>query len=408
MDRQAADYLRTPRAIRDQCGKLYALAKAGKTPHFSVDTTKLAEAAALVLQVTRAAYPDLNVPYHSRWRHFDAPRLAALQTALAKLPDDERARRGIELVIVSVLLDAGAGMAWRYLDPYSKAQSSKSEGLAMASFDMFLAGAFSATKNDPYRVDAAALAALSPRTIGSGLQVTGTNPLVGVEGRTTLLRQLGLAVVSTPTVFASNGGSPRLGGLYDYLLTQTNQHGELPAAALLAGVLTGLGSIWPSRTSMAGVNLGDVWPHSSLPAANLGRGLVPFHKLSQWLTYSLVESFEMAGKKVVGLDDLTGLPEYRNGGLFIDMGVLTPKDQDAANKAHQPSDEFIVEWRALTVALLDEVASLVRVELGKTAEELPLACVLQGGTWTAGRQLAAAKRADGGPPLQIISDGTVF
>ena len=57
---------------------------------------------------------------------------------------------------------------------------------------------------------------------------------------------------------------------------------------------------------------------------------------------------------------------------------------------------------------LDEVADLVRQQLGKTAEEMPLACVLQGGTWTAGRQLAAEKRADGGPPIQLISDGTVF
>ncbi len=70
-------------------------------------------------------------------------------------------------------------------------------------------------------------------------------------------------------------------------------------------------------------------------------------------------------------------------------------------------DEFIVEWRALTVALLDELAPLVRAELGLQAHQLPLACVLEGGTWAAGRLLAQRLRG-GLPPFQIASDGTVF
>jgi hypothetical protein len=46
--------------------------------------------------------------------------------------------------------------------------------------------------------------------------------------------------------------------------------------------------------------------------------------------------------------------------------------------------------------------------LGKTAAEMPLARILEGGTWAAGRRIAKEKRADGGPPLIIASDGTVF
>jgi hypothetical protein len=68
----------------------------------------------------------------------------------------------------------------------------------------------------------------------------------------------------------------------------------------------------------------------------------------------------------------------------------------------------VVEWRALTVALLDEVAALIRTRLGRSREELPLAKVLEGGTWAAGRRIAREKRVDGGPPLAIVSDGTVF
>ena len=137
-------------------------------------------------------------------------------------------------------------------------------------------------------------------------------------------------------------------------------------------------------------------------------GWVPFHKLSQWMSYSLLEPLQWAGVTVTGLDALTGLPEYRNGGLLIDGGVIKPRDPRLLAKTWKPQDEFIIEWRALTVVLLDELAVLVRARLGKTAEELPLACILEGGTWAAGREIAQELRADGAPPLRIESDGTIF
>jgi hypothetical protein len=134
---------------------------------------------------------------------------------------------------------------------------------------------------------------------------------------------------------------------------------------------------------------------------------MPFHKLSQWLTYSLLEPFEWAGVQVEGVDALTGLPEYRNGGLFLDTGVLRLRDPAWAERTWNVSDELVVEWRALTVALLDELAPLVRARLGVDAEQMPLACLLEGGTWAAGRAIAARLR-DGRPPLTVVSDGTVF
>ena len=152
--------------------------------------------------------------------------------------------------------------------------------------------------------------------------------------------------------------------------------------------------------------MGDVWPYAPLEGS--GESLVPFHKLSQWLTYSLIEPIEASGVKIADVGGLTGLPEYRNGGLFLDAGVIVPKASDALAKEYAPGDEFIVEWRALTVALLDAVAPLVCQRLGKTEAEFPLAKVLEGGTWAAGRKIAAEKREGGGPPLRIVSDGTVF
>jgi hypothetical protein len=132
------------------------------------------------------------------------------------------------------------------------------------------------------------------------------------------------------------------------------------------------------------------------------------HKLSQWLAYSLLEPLEKAGLRVVDVGALTGLAEYRNGGLFVDLGVLVPRDPAAFTRIHQVSDAFVVGWRSLTVALLDEVAPVIAERLGSSVEELPLARVLEGGTWAAGRVMARRLRSDGGPPFRISSDGTVF
>jgi hypothetical protein len=110
---------------------------------------------------------------------------------------------------------------------------------------------------------------------------------------------------------------------------------------------------------------------------------------------------------VDGLDALTGLPEYRNGGLLLDTGALRLHDPAWGTTEWTVADELVVEWRALTVALLDELAPLVRSRLGIDATRMPLACVLEGGTWAAGRALAQRLRG-GPPPLTIVSDGTVF
>src|SRR5262249_6947776 len=117
---------------------------------------------------------------------------------------------------------------------------------------------------------------------------------------------------------------------------------------------------------------------------------------------------QWAGIEVTDIDGLTGLAEYRNGGLFIDTGVLALRDPAAAQCEHTVDSELVVEWRALTIALLDRLADGIRARLNMNREALPLARILQGGTWSAGRIIARQKRADGGPPLKVVSDGTVF
>ncbi|HYH39406.1 MAG TPA: URC4/urg3 family protein [Azospirillum sp.] len=393
-------WLLSAAAVRERAHALLAEAERGALDHFALHPERLDEAADLVVEVTRDCYPDLAVPYHSRWRHFvvnGEDRWAKLAETLDCLDADELARIRIDLAVVSVLLDAGAGDLWRYRDG-DGGELARSEGLAIASFDMFRHGAFADGHSLlRLRADADALMDVEESTLADGFQVSAGNPLVGLDGRVALLRRLGKALNKAPDLF---GRPARVGNLYDHLKAQA-PGGVLPACVILSAVLRGLGPIWPGRIELEGVNLGDVWPHPT-------GGLVPFHKLSQWLTYSLVEPLEDAGIHVTGLDGLTGLPEYRNGGLLVDTGVLAPKDPRVLTDALEVGDPAVVEWRALTVALLDRLADGVRARLGVPAEVFPLAKVLQGGTWTAGRWIARERRPDGSPPIRIRSDGTVF
>jgi hypothetical protein len=402
----AVAYLRSPLAIRARCETIFDAGLAGQLSHFAVELGALPAVVDKVVAVTRAAYPDLRIPVHGRTNHFRAgglDRVAAFESRLAGLSSDDRARAWIDLIVVSVLLDAGAGDAWRYDDPATGLAIGRSEGLAVASLHAFEAGLFSSDPADALRADAAALAALDPARLAAAFQVTSGNPLTGVDGRIGLLRALGAAVAASPQLFP--GGRP--GGLIDHFNAQA-PGGALEAPAILRALLDGLAPIWPGRIELGGANLGDVWRHPAAGGTGPTAGLVPFHKLSQWLAYSLFEPLERAGRTIAQPGALTGLPEYRNGGLFVDLGVLVPRRADILTIVHAPGDEVIVEWRALTVALLDRVAEGVRDQLGKSPAELPLACVLEGGTWAAGRAIARELRAGGGSPIQIASDGTVF
>ncbi len=402
---RAVAWLQTPQAIRQRCEQIYAAAEQDRLAHFALRPERLAAAADYVLAVMRDNYPDLAVPYHSRWRHFaigDRDHWAELRAAL-DVPAAEIGRIRTELAIVSVLLDAGAGPDWHYRYGDGNCYT-RSEGLALASLQMYADGLFSAHPDRPLRVDAAALAGLTPVRLAAGFQVTAGNPLVGLEGRVALLQRLAAALQAQPEVF---GAGARLGGVFDRLVGWADA-GGLPATAILRVVLQALGGIWPGRLVLGGVNLGDVWYHPTAYSADPADGLVPFHKLSQWLAYSLMEPLEEAGITVTALDQLTGLPEYRNGGLFIDLGVLVPRDPDALQQPQPVGAELVVEWRALTVSLLDRLAERIRAQLGRDAGSLPLARVLEGGSWAAGRRIARQRRPDGGPPLTLISDGTVF
>ncbi len=387
-------------AVRRSAQRLLAVALAGGLKEWTIDLDRLEPTADFVAGVITQRYPRLDVPVHSRWRHFvfnghDLWR--DLQAQAAWSTPESEGRAAFDLVITSVLLDAGAGVGWRFVDGPTGLSAARSEGLALASLRWFASGALSNHPDEPLRVDAAALRRIDAAALRRAFQCSADNPLVGLEGRAALLNRLGAALDSRPDLFASCD-SPRPGGLFD----------ALPAPQILQTLLDAFGSIWEDRPALNGVPLGDCWPHPALVGDRPQDGYAVLHKLSQWLAYSLIEPLATAGVRVRDVDGLTGLAEYRNGGLFIDMGVINAREPATLLQAHSVADPFVVGWRSLTVALLDRIAPLIRTRLELDAERFPLACVLEGGTWAAGRQIAAKRREGGGPPFQISSDGTVF
>ena len=394
-------------AVRERCRMVHDWVAQGRSPHFTIEPERLDVVADAVAQVTREAYPDLRIPYHSRWRHFvvggvDRWQELAAQTAgrsagagarRDRPRDRERAarrrrRRGVALSRRAERAHARrAPKAWR--SPASRcSRPARSRPIRMCR------GAATARR----------CKASKRQTLARHFQVTADNPLIGLDRRAALLRRLGAALAARPDLFGE--ACPRPGHLVDHVLARSG--GRVRAADILAMLLDGLSSIWPSGMVLDGIPIGDAGRHPAVRTGDETDGIVPFHKLSQWLTYSLLEPIEAAGVEVIGIDALTALPEYRNGGLLIDHGVIRPRAPIDPAEAFEVGSELIVEWRALTVTLLDRLLMPVRERLG-LGDAFKLPHLLQGGTWSAGRKIARTLRPpDGPPPIAVAADGTVF
>ena len=398
-DADLKSFIFSPLGIRTRAQEIYQLASQGRT-HFEIHEHKLPDVTDFVLQVIAANYPDKQVPYHSRWRHFEVgnqTQLHALQQYSRNLDSLAKTKLGLDLILPSVLVDAGAGAEWTYRSSNSKTVG-RSEGLGLASLDMFLSGGFSDRGN--IETTAGGLKTVTIQRFKNFFKVDKSNPLLGVEGRVQLLQSLADAMLAQPLIFPNQ----RPSDLVDYFI----EHYQYSPSAtqILEAVLRFFGNIWPGRLMLGDVNLGDTWAYS--PLGSGATSYVPFHKLSQWISYSIIETLANNGFTVTGIEALTGLAEYRNGGLMLDSGLISLRDQSNASTSWSPASDIIIEWRALTICLLDKIAAQVVASLHTSAEQFPLAKVLEGGTWAAGRKLALQKRNNLTPPLQIVSDATVF
>jgi len=401
---KVVDKMRDLRMVRKQCNRIYDLAKLNKLQHLKINEKKMAIAAKYVVNCIEKYHPDKNIPMHSRFRHFDKEEISFLNETwkAANIMKNERVKRLIDLATVSVLIDAGAGSNWNYTKPNGE-QKGRSEGLASASFQMFLSGLFSSDTAIQTRVNSIALQNLKVRDLQLGFQVSKTNPIIGLEGRTELLNRLGKALEAHPIFYGYEVFRP--GNVVDYIQDNVKD-GKVSVEIIWKAIIIGLEEIWPNHVS--GIQRGDVWTYSALKTSGqAGSDLVPFHKLSQWLILSWLEPLMELDFEITDLELLTPLAEYRNGGFLIDIGVIELKHEDDLERRFNVGSEIVIEWRALTVCLIDRIAIAVRKHYKKNTNELSLASILEGGTWRCGRIIAKEKR-DGTPPLQLRSDGTVF
>ncbi|MBW0465650.1 hypothetical protein O181_005365 [Austropuccinia psidii MF-1] len=410
-----------------------------------------------------------SIPSHSRWRHFLANGQDRISPLLKQWSDEpsfdniEIGRKMVDLFVVAVLMDAGAGNDWVFSEPIEDSPSTsddsnldlkpgigRSEGLAIGTLHAFKRGIFSSDPQNPHQVTPQALLSLTTSTVADFMQSKPGNQIIGLEGRSALLQNLGRLLESNSCFFPCQPThrQPRPGNLIDYILSHpavkshatesTTQKIVVPIDLLWEAVInhnSGLGSIWPKegREAVDGEFIGDVWTCRSLKQVKGDQGYVSFHKLSQWLTYSLIEVLEKTlGWIITDQEKMTGLPEYRNGGLLIDFEYISPKPSafalsESLSKAQSTSFDLlnslpplpashpaIVEWRAITVIALDLIKEGINEKLGLTAtsKALSLAQVLEAATWKGGREIAKIKRSQNGamagPPLKVISDGTVF
>lgn len=176
-DPEAFRALLKPTAVRERAQEMLELGLAGQLLHFSVHPARLEACADYVLETIRANYPTLDIPFHARWRHFVAEGEDRWQTLDREANFADPAARGraaYDLAVVSVLLDAGAGPDWRYRDAATGREIGRSEGLALASLDMFAAGLFSSDPAKPLQADAAGLKRLDAAALARGFQAGRT------------------------------------------------------------------------------------------------------------------------------------------------------------------------------------------------------------------------------------------
>jgi hypothetical protein len=160
------------------------------------------------------------------------PRIDQLMASWPSTVDNqERTRRLLDLFLVSVLLDAGAGTKWQYKSKESGRIYRRSEGLAVASLEMFKAGMFSSDPREPCQVDSSGLKRLDVAIMARGLQVNESNPIDGLEGRTSLLLRLAEALQNQEVFGLEARPGNMLGKLFGTLRATSTNTVRLPTIA---------------------------------------------------------------------------------------------------------------------------------------------------------------------------------
>ncbi|KAL3478153.1 hypothetical protein BJX99DRAFT_256703 [Aspergillus californicus] len=425
------EYLKSLQAVRQRANLVLHAAEHGQLTHFTYHPERMTEASEYVVNIINRDFgPDKfdTIPPHGRWQHFEVGNVPRVDNLIQGWQESgcgniEIVRCLVDLFFVAVLLDAGAGDTWKFVEPGTGNVYGRSEGIAVASLYMVQSGCLS--RQQAGCVDGHSLASLDLETFTTHFQLTPENPIVGADSRVSLLNSVGKSLLNHPGLVGETG---RPGNLVDHLLKGQDSSLDLDFEHLWSLLQSILLPAWPkNRTRVADIPVGDAWPLEVLGRLNTDKKvdpnktlhIQPFHKLTQWLAYSLTVPFvRVFDLEWTNMHLGTGLPEYRNGGLFVDLGVLQLKEttlqagleiSQQEIPGFEATSDVIVEWRAMTVALLDKLHDSVGEYFRQRGTTLSLAQMLEAGTWKGGRELAAKYRPGTmSSPILIEGDGTLF
>lgn len=396
-------------AVRDRTQILLEKARTGPLMHTSVDFSRMASAAARVVSTAERTYPDRQFPPYSIWRNLEAgdvDRWGMLVDARGFDSPEDMARSAFDLAIVTALLGDLDGEGWCYDEVTTGQRHCGRDGLAVAVFNLFAAGVFSADPADPMRADAHALIRLEPEELAANLAAADGTALPDGARRIRRLVKLGEAAGLRPDLFSS-GDVTRPGMLFDRL-TSADNDSAVQMPAVLDKILDGFGPIWPDNHKIGDVGLGDTATHPDLLSTDATSGFLPLHARAQFLACSLIEPLAWAGIACDGFNRLTGIGDREHVRFMLDCELIVLEDPELFARPVQADHAAVAELRGLTIALTDLLATKVRHEMGAEPEELPLVCLMEAGIRTAAREIALEKRGNLTFPLRILSDSTVF
>ena len=473
--------------VRLRCAQVLQSVERNLSGSFRLDRAALALLGRRVVEQLAAGAPVQTAPFWQALQAGGVDRMGELDQLLSGLTPAEQTRAWTDLAMLGVLLCADPGPRWRYTeqqalptaafaqaapdellalldragktglpatpgatppgattvatpaaappadDPPTPATSGGAtaatfgncEGLAIAIFRAFVAGAFSADKKaHPCRVEAATLRHVDVAALRAMLQGTPQNAIQGLEGRATVLSRLAQLLQALPD---AGGAAARPCDWVRSLalpgqagLELTAQAGQLVSApALLSGLLRNGAALWPNAP-VQGLPAGDVWLHRwagdavaaaadaadpAAAASDLGTGgWVPLHAQGQALVAALALPLLRAGLQLNGLEFLTASAGPTTSALLLAAGVIVPRQARLLSQGLKLGDEAAIECRALTVALFEELTLQVRAALQAAhrpdADRLPVAAVVTAtmAVWAGG----------GAPQLQIAGDGALF
>ncbi len=395
-----------PEEVRRKAHLLLDRAVAGDLDHVGVSLDQLDRAIETVLETTRENYPDFQIPPYGIWRDLEAggiDRWAALADARAFETAGEMLVAAADLAILGAFMTTLHPVNWSYEDRMTETRVAGRTASALAAFHMFAAGSFSAQMTDPYRVDAETLVRLDLKELAAGLQWDLRDNVDDLLEMQRHLKRLGEALALRPDLFGADEATRP--GLLAIALAQ-NGDGTVDAGDLIDRLLEGLAAVWDGGAALGDMCFGDSFHHSGLPGT-AEETIVPFHLAAQEMVYSLVEPLAWAGFEMSGLDKLTAPSDRAHAALFASTGVLTVRD-DGQDLLPDIATDRMIEIRAVTLALTDRLADRLATELGAAPGDVPLTCILEGGTARAGNRILEQASGNKRMPGKFLNPGAVF